>query len=141
MKPMGRILGLDFGEARVGLAVSDETGTIAFPLPAWERKNQIDLLAYLGDLTKAEEIQKIVLGFPRHLDGSVGKTAEQVLAFKEELTKDLGLPVDLWDERLSSVSARRVIQEQKKKTKRDKKVVDTISAVLILQNYLDSHRK
>ena len=137
---MARVLGIDFGYARAGLALSDETQTIASPLQAWEKKGQIGLLDYLKDLVDEHAIRQVVIGFPRNMDGSEGEIAEEVRRFKEKLVTSLGLLVVLWDERLSSVSARRFLKENKLRTKKDKKVVDTISAVLILQGYLDSQK-
>ena len=84
---------------------------------------------------------KIVLGFPRKMDGSLGQVAEEVLNLKEELSKSLDVPIFLWDERFSSVSARRLLKDHQVRTKKDKKIIDTISAVLILQSYLDSQKK
>jgi len=138
---MGRILGIDFGRARTGLALSDETQTIASPLQAWERKGQTSLFDYVKGIVAEYAVQQVVVGFPRNMDGSEGEVAEEVKKFKEELANSLRLPVVLWDERLSSVSARRFLKDNKLRTKKDKKVVDTISAVLILQGYLDSRRK
>ena len=138
---MGRILGIDFGPARTGLALSDETQTIAGPLQAWERKGQTSLFDYVKGIVAEYAVQQVVVGFPRNMDGSEGEVAEEVKKFKEELANSLRLPVVLWDERLSSVSARRFLKDNKLRTKKDKKVVDTISAVLILQGYLDSRRK
>jgi len=138
---MGRILGIDFGRARTGLALSDETQTIASPLQAWERKGQTGLFDYVKGIVAEYAVQQVVVGFPRNMDGSEGEVAEEVKKFKEELANSLRLPVVLWDERLSSVSARRFLKDNKLRTKKDKKVVDTISAVLILQGYLDSRRK
>jgi putative Holliday junction resolvase len=138
---MGRILGIDFGRARTGLALSDETQTIASPLQAWERKGQTGLFDCVKGIVAEYAVQQVVVGFPRNMDGSEGEVAEEVKKFKEELANSLRLPVVLWDERLSSVSARRFLKDNKLRTKKDKKVVDTISAVLILQGYLDSRRK
>ena len=138
---MGRILGADYGEARTGLAISDESQTLASPLTAWERRNKQPLVEHLHGLVKEYEVEKMVLGFPLNLDGSLGKMAQAVLDLKEELGKTIGLEIILWDERLSSVSARRHLKEHQISTKKKKSVVDTISAVLILQSYLDGQKK
>ena len=138
---MGRILGADYGEARTGLAISDESQTLASPLTAWEKRNKQSLVEHLHGLVKEYEVEKMVLGFPLNLDGSLGKMAQAVLDLKEELSKTIGLEIILWDERLSSVSARRHLKEHQISTKRKKSVVDTISAVLILQSYLDGLKK
>ncbi len=138
---MGRILGIDYGGARTGLAISDETQIIASPLAAWEKRNKNSLLEHLQVLVKEYEVEKMVLGFPRKLDGSVGEMAQAVLDLREELSKSIRLEIILWDERLSSVSARRHLKEHQISTKKKKSVVDTISAVLILQSYLDGLKK
>ncbi len=138
---MNRILGIDFGPARTGLALSDESQTLASPLPAWERRNKMELAEHLQALISEYQIERIVLGFPRNLDGSEGEMAQEVSALKEKLAQSLGIEIVLWDERLSSVSARRHLKEHRISTKRKKSVVDTISAVLILQSYLDGQKK
>lgn len=137
---MGRILGIDYGEARCGLAVSDPSQIVATPLAAWVAKAGVPLLTHLQKLVAEEEIEEILLGLPRNMDGSMGEMAEVVLKLKEELAQSLGVPVSLWDERLSTVSAKRFVKENKMRTKKNKTALDTISAVLILQNYLDSKR-
>lgn len=138
---MNRILGIDFGSARTGLALSDESQTLASPLPAWERRNKKELAEHLQGLITEYQIGKIVLGFPRNLDGSLGEMAQEVSALKEELAQTLGIEIILWDERLSTVWARRHLKEHRISTKKRKSVVDTISAVLILQSYLDGQKK
>src|SRR3970040_2144336 len=96
---MGRILGIDYGGARTGLAISDETQIIGSPLAAWEKRNKNSLLEHLQVLVKDYEVEKMVLGFPLNLDGSLGKMAQAVLDLKEELGKTIGLEIILWVER------------------------------------------
>ena len=134
---MSRILGIDWGEKRIGLALSDPLGIIATGLSTVEEKPDFDLIGYLKQLISEQEIAKIVLGFPKNMDGSVGPKGEEVLAFKESLEKALEIPVILWDERLTTVSAQRSLREAEVKMKNGKKFLDKIAAVLILQNYLD----
>ncbi len=137
---MSRILGIDWGEKRIGLALSDPLGIIATGLATVENKSDSDLISYLKQMIAGEEISKIILGFPKNMDGSTGPKGEQVLAFKQTLEKDVAIPVILWDERLTTVSAQRSLQEAQVKLKKGKKVLDKIAAVLILQNYLDHAR-
>ena len=92
---MGRILGADYGEARTGLAISDESQTLASPLTAWEKRNKQSLVERLHGLVKEYEVEKMVLGFPLNLDGSLGKMAQAVLDLKEELGKTIGLEIIL----------------------------------------------
>ena len=140
---MTRILGIDWGEKRIGLAVSDPLGIIATGLSTVEKREGFDLTNYLKELITEQEIAKIILGFPKNMDGSVGPKGEEVLAFKESLEKALEIPVILWDERLTTVSAQRSLREAEVKMKKGKKFLDKIAAVLILQNYLDHayHKK
>ncbi len=134
---MSRILGIDWGEKRIGLAVSDPLGIIATGLETVEKKPDFDLIGYLKQLIAEQEIAKIILGFPKNMDGSVGPKGEEVLAFKESLEKEINIPVILWDERLTTLSAQRSLREAEVKLKKGKKFLDKIAAVLILQNYLD----
>jgi len=139
---MSRILGIDWGEKRIGLALSDPLGIIATSLATVEKKEGFDLTNYLKQLISEQEIAKIILGFPKNMDGSVGPKAEEVLAFKATLEKEINLPIILWDERLTTVSAQRSLREAEVKMKKGKKFLDKIAAVLILQNYLDhAHNK
>jgi len=139
---MSRILGIDWGEKRIGLALSDPLGIIATSLATVEKKEGFDLTNYLKQLISEQEIAKIILGFPKNMDGSVGPKGEEVLTFKESLEKEIDIPVILWDERLTTVSAQRTLREAEVKMKKGKKFLDKIAAVLILQNYLDhAHNK
>lgn len=139
---MSRILGIDWGEKRIGLALSDPLGIIATGLETVEKKQDFDLISYLKKLIFEQEIAKIILGFPKNMDGSVGPKGEEVLAFKGSLEKEIDIPVILWDERLTTVSAQRSLREAEVKMKKGKKFLDKIAAVLILQNYLDhAHNK
>ena len=140
---MSRILGIDWGEKRIGLALSDPLGIIATGLSTVEKKPGFDLISYIKQLIAEQEIAKIILGFPKNMDGSVGPKGKEVLAFKESLEKAIDIPVILWDERLTTVSAQRSLREAEVKTKKGKKFLDKIAAVLILQNYLDHvyHKK
>lgn len=135
---MGRILGIDFGEKRFGLAFSDESCTLASPLAVYERTDQKSDLKFLSGLVSQHQISGIVLGLPVNMDGSLGPKAQQVLEFKEFLEEHLKLPVYTFDERLTTAEAERVLLEadmsrRKRKTKRD-----ALAAVLILQGYLSS---
>ena len=134
---MSRILAIDWGEKRIGLALSDPLGIIATGLETVEKKQDFDLISYIKQLISEQEVAKIILGFPKNMDGSVGPKGEEVLAFKESLEKAIDIPVILWDERLTTVSAQRSLREAEVKMKKGKKFLDKIAAVLILQNYLD----
>jgi putative Holliday junction resolvase len=133
-----RILGLDVGTVRIGIAVSDETETIARGVGTLERqswkKDLQTLVEYAGEFGAV----KLVVGNPFNMDGSRGAQAAVVDKFVERLKEVLPLPIDLWDERLSSLSAERVLIEGGMQRSKRKQVIDKLAAVIILQSYLDS---
>ena len=135
-----RILGIDFGEKRIGLAVSDPMGMTAQGLPNLENKNKKYMLAELEKLCKEREVDELVIGLPRNMNGSFGPKAVQVQELIPELEKALGLPVIAWDERLTSREAGRLMIEQGLSRKRQKEESDRLAATLILQNYLEFKR-
>jgi putative Holliday junction resolvase len=130
---MKRILGVDYGERRVGLAVSDPLLVTAQGLDTFDRKTG-DLLDHLVHLAAKYELGKVVIGHPVSMSGRDNATSRAVESLAEEVRRRLGIEVVLWDERLTSEEARRVL----KGTGAGKEAVDRVAAVLILQNYLDS---
>jgi len=135
----GRILALDLGERRIGLAVSDPDLILASGRGVYLRRNLEDDLQYLKGLILEEDVKEIVLGLPRNMDGSLGEQAERALEFKRLLEERLDLPVVLFDERLTTAEAERVLLEADLSRRKRKEVRDELAAVLILQGYLD-HR-
>lgn len=136
-----RIMGLDYGSKTVGVAVSDSLGYTAQAVETICRKEDNKLrqtLARIEKLANEYEVEKIVLGFPKHMNNTIGDRAEQSLEFKEKLERRIGLPVIMWDERLTTVEAERTLIESKVRREDRKKYVDKIAAVFILQGYLDS---
>ncbi len=133
---MGRILGIDFGEKRLGLAISDESQTLASPLATYARTDQENDLKFLGNLVAQYQITEIVLGLPLHMDGSLSEKAQQVLEFKRLLEEHLKLPVHTFDERLTTAEAERVLLQADLSRKKRKTKRDALAAVLILQGYL-----
>ncbi|MDD6308961.1 MAG: Holliday junction resolvase RuvX [Clostridia bacterium] len=134
-----RIVGLDYGDSRIGVAVSDSMGWTAQPVATlaengWEMQIT-KILAIIAEY-KAE---KIVIGMPKNMDGTVGARGEITREFAARLAERSGLPIEEWDERLSSAAAHRVLAEGNVRGKKKKGKVDKIAAVLILQGYLDSH--
>jgi len=123
---MKRALGIDHGEARIGLAVSDELGMLADPV------------AHIAAIARRDEIGIIILGLPRNMDGTYGPAAEKVRAFAEKLRAACACEVKLWDERLTSVAAQRSLHEAGRNVKNSRKVIDQVAAQLILQGWLDS---
>ncbi|MBS6194761.1 MAG: Holliday junction resolvase RuvX [Clostridiales bacterium] len=135
-----RILGLDFGSKTVGVAVSDPLGLTAQGVEIIRRKDENKLrqtLARIEELTKQYQVEKIVLGLPKNMDNTLGDRAEKSLEFKKALERRTGLAVVMWDERLTTVSANRVLMETGVRRENRKEHVDEIAAIFILQNYLD----
>ena len=135
-----RVLGLDMGERRIGVALSDPEGIVAIALTVIERKSEDTDLKQLIDLTHEHGVERIVIGLPRSLDGSLGKQAKAVEAFVESLARCTELPVVTWDERLSTVAAARMMAEAGVKRDKRKKRLDSVAAAFILQGYLDRER-
>ena len=136
-----RILGLDYGSRTVGVAVSDPLGLTAQGLETIERKQENKLrrtLARIEELSKEYGVERIVLGYPKNMNNTIGERAEKSLEFKEMLEKRTGLPVVMWDERLTTVEASRTLMEAKVRRENRKKYLDELAAIFILQGYLDS---
>lgn len=133
-----RILAVDFGSKRIGLALSDPTGTLARPLPFLEAKADAKLAREVAVLVKEQQAGRILLGLPRNMDGSQGPAAERVKVFAEILRKAVPCPVMLVDERLSTVQAGRQLHEAGKDTRQQRTRIDSESAAVLLQGFLDS---
>jgi putative Holliday junction resolvase len=136
-----KILGLDLGERRIGLAISDETQTIASGLGVYTCRSLSEDLEYLKGLVDREGIELIVLGLPRNMDGSLGVKAQQAQEFKRLLEDALPIPVELFDERLTTSEAERVLLEADLSRRKRKQLRDQLAAVLILQGYLDRQKR
>ena len=137
---MERIIGLDFGSKTTGVAVSDPFGWTAQGVEIIRRKEENKLrktLARIEELVKEYGAARIVLGLPKNMNNSLGDRAEKSMAFKEMLERRTGLPVVMWDERLTTVAADRTMMEAGIRREHRKEYVDEIAAVFILQNYLD----
>ena len=138
--PGERILALDLGARRIGLAVSDELGWTAHGLATLERVGPKKDIARLREIVTEQNVRKLVVGLPRNMDGSLGPQARLVLEFIETLKNKLRLEVIPWDERLTTQAAERVLIEADMSRAKRRKKVDQVAAVLILQGYLDSRR-
>jgi putative Holliday junction resolvase len=133
-----RILAIDYGSKRIGLALSDPTGTLARPLPFVPAKADVQLARELAALAKKEEVHLILLGLPRHMDGSIGEAAAQVQAFAALLGQATLIRIQLIDERLSTVQASRQLQEAGRNARQQRGKIDSEAACVLLQGYLDS---
>ena len=129
-----RSLGLDIGDKRIGVALSDPQGILASPFTIINCKSETADIETIADIINQQQVEQVIAGLPRSMDGSLGQQAEKVKAFVQSLCSQIKVPVDFRDERLSTVSARRLMKETKnKKVRHD----DAIAAALILQGYLD----
>jgi len=135
-----RILGIDFGLKRIGLALSDPMGIIASPLKTLTRSTDDADILHIAAIVKGEEVSTIVIGLPKNMDGTEGGSALNARAFGEKLGAATDIKIVFKDERLSSVSANRVLDEAGMHWSKRKEVVDTMAAQIILQSYLDIRR-
>lgn len=134
-----RIMGIDFGDCRIGIAVSDPMGWTAQGVETFQWRENIKKPAErIQQLAKDYSAEKIVIGFPKNMNGTIGPRGEKTMQFINVLTEYVNVDIVQWDERLSTVAANRTMHEMGMKTSRKKKVVDQIAAVFILQGYLDS---
>ena len=134
----GRILALDVGSRRIGLAVSDPLGITAQGLETLQRKNKRTDLGGLEAVIRRYQVRELVVGLPLRMSGAEGTQAEKMAAFAEELRRRFQLPVHLWDERLTSAQANRLLREADLSIEKRAKAVDRMAAVLILQSFLES---
>ncbi|SEM17550.1 putative holliday junction resolvase [Paenibacillus sp. cl141a] len=137
---MKKIMGLDYGDRRIGVAISDAFGWTAQGVEVIERRRDEGELDRIAALVKDNEVGEIVVGLPKNMNGTIGPRGEICMEFANTLRESLSLPVHLWDERLSTVSAERTLLEADVSRKKRKQVVDKMAASFILQNYLDSKR-
>ena len=134
---MQRVLGIDPGDVRVGLAISDELGMLAHPLETVEVRKK-ELVPYIAEIVRQKAVGTIIVGVPRNMDGTFGPAAEKSRAFITLLKEAVTCPVLPWDERLSTVSAQRNLRESGRKAKDQKGIIDQAAAQIILQSWLDA---
>ncbi|MFC1914998.1 Holliday junction resolvase RuvX [Chloroflexota bacterium] len=134
---MTRSLGLDLGDKRIGVALSDPQGILASPLTIIDCKDEASDIAAITALVDQHGVERIVVGLPRSMDGNIGKQAEKVQAFARQLCRHTEVPVEFRDERLTTVSAKRLTRAAATKKNRTKVRYDAAAAALILQGYLD----
>ena len=136
-----RNMGLDYGSKTIGVAISDPLGLTAQGVEIIRREEENKLrksLRRIEELVKQYEVEELVLGFPKNMNNTIGERAEKSLQLKETLERRLGLPVVMWDERLTTVEANRTLMESGVRRENRGKYVDMIAAVFILQGYLDA---
>lgn len=138
-----RVLGLDLGTKTVGIALSDVLGITAQGIETFkfEEEQYEDALDYVCELVNKYDVTQIVLGYPKNMDGTIGERGHVSEWFKEELEKRLDIEVVLWDERMTTMIAEKILIHADVSRKKRRKVIDKMAAVVILQSYLDSQRK
>ncbi len=135
-----RLMGLDIGSRTIGVAISDELRIAAQGLKTIKRTSLRSDFEEIGRIIHEFQIEKVVVGLPKNMDGTLGKQAERVLQWVKDFEKQFPLSVEMWDERLSTVEASRVLLEANISRKKRKKKVDQLAAVIILQGYLDRQK-
>lgn len=138
VEAVGRILAIDYGSRRMGLAVSDPLGITSQGIETLQRKNKRNDFFRLGEIIREYHVREIVLGNPLRMSGAEGAQSEKVAQFAEELRQKFKLPVHLWDERLTSAEANRVLRESELSIQKRAQAVDRMAAVLILQSFLQA---
>ncbi len=131
-------MGIDYGTKRIGVAISDMGCTMAHPLEVVEVKADGSCMSRIREIANTYEITHVIVGLPYNMDGSIGNIARQVIQWSKELEVFLGLPVELWDERLTSFEAETVMMGFNVKPRKRKKAIDKIAAGILLKSYLDS---
>lgn len=134
---MKRLLGIDLGKARIGLAISDELGFLAHPLETLRISASNNVAISIARIVQGKKIERVVVGLPRNMDGSHGAAAKDVLTFVAKLRSCVSCEVVTWDERLTTVSANRALREAGRRTRETRGYVDQVAAQIILQDYLD----
>ena len=134
------VMGIDLGDTRTGVAFSDPTGLLAGQPQVIVEKDRARLIERLVSLIREKGVQEVALGLPRNMDGTQGERALLARQLGEELERRAGVPVELWDERRTTVDAHRILLENGRRGKKRKNTVDAVAATLILQGYLDFRR-
>lgn len=133
------LLGLDIGTVRIGIAKSDPLGIIAQPLTVIDAQDRQSVIERLRKIVTEERVEKIIVGLPKNMDGSLGPAAKLVSEWVDLLTKNLSVPIGTWDERLSTKTAERVLIEGDLSRKKRKEHIDKLAAQVILQHYLEAN--
>ena len=131
-------MGIDYGRARIGVALSDELQLLAHPAETITIAKTADPVAHIARLAREKNVERIVVGLPRHMNGSSGTSAEEASVFAEKVRARVPCEVRTWDERLSTVAAQRALREAGKSTRQTRGYVDQVAAQMLLQGYLDS---
>jgi putative Holliday junction resolvase len=134
-----RVLALDLGDRRIGVAISDPTRTLARSLCVLERRSRQEDFAAIAELVREHEVELVVVGHPRSMNGTVGPQARRVERYAHALSKSLPVPMIFWDERLSTFTAEQLMIEAGRPARKRRKRIDAVAAAVILQDYLDAY--
>jgi putative Holliday junction resolvase len=137
---MKRVLGIDYGNVRIGVAVSDELQMLAHPAETIAVHKTADSLGRIAAIVREKNVERIIVGLPRHMNGSMGASAEEARLFAEKLREVVPCKVLTWDERLSTVAAHRALREAGKSSRQTRRYIDQVAAQMLLQSYLDSQQ-
>jgi putative holliday junction resolvase len=136
---MGRVLGIDYGTRRIGVAMSDPLKITAQPYDTWRKTDEVQLVSRINGLVRAENVDLVVVGFPLTLKGTLSLRSSATERFRARLSESCPVPVVLWDERFTTVQAHRALHLMGKQPSRNRERVDVIAAALTLQSYPDGH--
>jgi len=136
----GRILAIDYGEVRIGLAISDPLRIFAFPLMVIDLRKNADFIKTIQDIIKEKEVKKVIIGYPLKMDGSEGIQAEKVKGFIEELKAEINLDIEMVDERLTTTVAQRALTDIGIGQKKQRGIIDKIAAAKLLETYLELNK-
>ena len=134
---MKRLLGIDLGKARVGMAISDELALLAHPLETFPADKPNAVFERIAAIVREKDVERVVVGLPRNMNGTMGPAATEALEFVDRLREKLPCPVVTWDERLTTVAAHRALRDAGRSTRTTRGQVDQVAAQMILQGYLD----
>lgn len=132
-----RIMGLDVGDRKIGVAISDELNITAQGLEVIERYDDEHVIKRFSELIEKYEVDKIIIGLPKNMNGTLGPQSEKVKALGNEIEERLNIKIEYWDERLSTIAAEKTLIKADMSRKKRKKIIDKVAAIIILQNYLD----
>ncbi|PZE19477.1 Holliday junction resolvase RuvX [Paenibacillus xerothermodurans] len=138
---MNRLMGLDYGDKTIGISVSDELGWTAQGVEVIRRTTSERDVSRIRELIQQYDVKELVVGLPKNMNNTIGPRGEICIAFAQSLQETLGMPVHLWDERLTTASAQRTLIAADVSRKKRKQVIDKMAAALILQGYMDSNSK
>lgn len=132
-----KIMAVDFGDSRTGLAVCDKTEFLASPLCVVEEKDFDSCVIKVSEIAKENEVEKIIVGYPMNMNGTIGERADKCKIFADNLAEEIDVPVEMWDERCTTISAHNYLNQTNTRGKKRKAIIDAVAATIILEGYLE----